>query len=163
MSDNTIDLLTAGELWTYGHGAAGVAAGGTVPIGMTTGDVPVIVLARGYISTSSPMTVRFYRVAWSGGGAMQTTYNRNDEFAGSPQPVVMAGGVTFTPNTPLISLTIQASSGAGNAQLMIPDDQPLRLMKNTQYVLELVNAAVGNATIGFNATVRREQASESLG
>lgn len=155
-------MLEAGELWTYGHGVASVAAAGTVKIGITSGNKSVKVLARGYFSTGAPLRVNLYEVAWSGGAALNTTYNRNQEYIGGAQPVAMLQGVTFTPNTPIVALTINAASGAGNAQLSVSDDQPIQLKKSTQYVLELVNAAAGNADMGFTATLRRKQASETL-
>lgn len=162
MQGDILDLLEAGELWTYARGAAAVANGATVTIGITTGDVPVRVLSRTYTSTGSPMDIRLYRVAWTGGSALLQAYNRNREFANVPQPVAMLAGVTFTPNTPEITARTQAVTGAGNAQLSVPDDQPLNLLKNTQYVLELYNAHSGNADLACSITLRRKQASERL-
>lgn len=155
-------MLEAGELWTYGHGVAGVAAGVTVKIGLTCGAQSVKALARGYSSTGTPMQVKLYEVAWTGGSALNTTYNRNQGYVGGVEPVAMLQGVTFTPNTPIVTLTINAAVGTGNAQLTVSDDQPFEFKKNTQYVLELVNAATGNADLGFSATLRRKQASERL-
>lgn len=155
-------MLETGELWTYGHGQAAVASAGTAKIGITTGPHDVRVLARSYVSTGSPMTIRLYKVPFTGGSAVNSAYNRNLSAAGAVQPVAMLGGVTFTPNTPLITITVQASTGTGSAQLTVSDDQPINLDKNTQYVLELVNSAAGNADLGFSATLRRKQASESL-
>lgn len=162
MQWDILDLLEAGELWTYAHGAAAVASGAGVAIGITTGDVPVRALSRTYTSTGSPMDIKLYRVAWSGGSALLQTYNRNREFANAPQPVAMLAGVTFTPNTPEITARAQAATGAGNAQLSVPDDEPLSLLKNTQYVLELVNSHSENADLSCSITLRRKQASERL-
>lgn len=162
MNSDTLSMLEAGELWTYAHSAAGIAAGVAVGIGIITGAAKVIALGRSYESTGELMTVRLYKVAFTGGSAPSLAYNRNREFQAAAQPVSILAGVTFTPNTPEIAVVIRAPTTANNATLQVSEGDALELLANTSYVLELVNSDAGVQTLTAQLTLRRRQPSEVL-
>jgi hypothetical protein len=157
-----IDILVAGELWTYSQGTPAVAAAGTAKIGILTGAQPVLVLSRLYESTGNALGIKLYKQTFTGGAAPTNAYNRNQAITGPVQPASVLAGVTFTPNTPVIVAAVNADSAANNARLSRGDDDPLLLAANTSYVLELTNNDAAAETLTVEINLRRLQASEAV-
>ena len=155
-----VDILVAGELWTYSQGTPAVAAAGTAKIGILTGASRVLVLSRFYESTGNALGIKLYKQTFTGGAAPTNAYNRNLALAAPAQPASVLAGVTFTPNTPLIVAAVNADSSANNAQLVRGDDDPLLLDANTSYVLELINNDAQTETLTVEINLRRLQPSE---
>lgn len=154
---NLEDLMIAqGRVWTAEHAVAVVASGSTVVVGFTTGNAKLVALRRTYASSGNLLTINLYEQTFTGGANILRTYNRDQTTGGAP-PVQMKAGITFTPNTVIASVTARGQTGAANAQVTVPDENPLILKKQTSYVIELVNGDPGNAAIGFNINIREQQ------
>jgi hypothetical protein len=161
--DNSIyDMLEAGELWTYSQATPAVAAAGTARIGILTGADKLIILSRSYESTGNALGIKLYKQTFTGGAAPSNAYNRNREFQAAQQPASVLAGVTFTPNTPEIIANVNAITSANNAQLAVDETEPLMLLANTSYVLELTNNDAQAETLSAAFTCRRRQSSERL-
>ena len=158
MSLRDIDnyMVAGGKVWTAEHIQVAVLTGASLKIGFVTGTNQLAFLRRQYTSAGSLMTVNLYEVAFTGGANITRTYNRNLGSGGSA-PAQMKAGVTFTPNTIVASLTARAVAGTNKAELLIPEDNPLLLKRNTSYVLEFVNGDNASADIGFTINFRDVQ------
>lgn len=157
-----VDMLVAGELWTFSQGTPAVAAAGTVKIGILTGASPVLVMARDYQSTGNALGIKLYKQTFTGGATPTNGYNRNLLLVAPVPPASVLAGVTFTPNTPLIVAAVSAETSANNAQLTRDDDDPLLLAANTSYVLELTNSDAQAETLTVEINLRRLQSGEAL-
>lgn len=149
-------LVPAGRIWTAEHSVAVVASGANLVVGFTTGLSQLIALRRTYSSSGNLLTINLYEQTFTGGSNILRTYNRNLAVAGTP-PVQMRAGVTFTPNTVIASVTARGQTGANNAQVTVPDENPLVLKRGTSYVLELINGDINNAAMGFSINIRDVQ------
>lgn len=149
-------LLAYGGIWTAEHGATGVASAGVLAVGFVTGINPMVAMRRAYSSSGNLLTITLYEVAFTGGTNILRTYNRN---LGSsrPAPTQMKAGVTFTPNTPISSLTARGATSTGNANVVVPDENQLILKKATSYVLTLTNGDAAAADLGFSINLREQQ------
>lgn len=152
-------LRVMGLMFAAEHGATAVATGAALAIGFVTSSKPLIALRRTYSSSGNLLTVNLYEVTFTAGANIQRTYNRNLASANA-SPVQMKAGVTFTPNTAIASVVARGVTGANNAQVTVPDENPLILKPNTSYVLQLINGDPGAADVGFQINMREQQLSD---
>lgn len=149
-------LLANGKIWTAEHAKAAVTTGTSLDVGFVTGPLPMVALRRTYGSSGNLMTISLYEVAFTGGTNVLRTYNRNQS-SSNPSPIQMKADVTFTPNTPIASVTARGQTSTGNATLTVPDESQLILKRATSYVLRMTNGDAGNADMGFQISFRDQQ------
>lgn len=155
-------MLEAGELWTYSHSQAGLSSGQSIALGFITGPERVIALDRAYESTGISMRVHLYKIAFTGGSAINQVYNRNLAYKNAQQPIAILAGVTFTPNAPEITAEVRSLNTSNKAYLHVDDENTVELLENTSYVLQLVSTDTGSNTLSTTFTMRRRQQSEIL-
>lgn len=143
------------------YAAIAIPGSGVHYVGMTTGDLPVLVLDRAFATTADSCSFQFYRASpWTNGvNALGQIRNRNDLFWGRADRAPLAaaaGGVT--PNPALsaanlmssLTLTIaKRSTSVGSNGITIV------LAPSTSYVLAITNNDAAPKDADFAALLVR--------